>query len=121
MVLAWVVIIVAVAASSGFQPKHATTLIALVGAWYLPWIGLMLIVLGWTHRRGTSVVCKRCDYPMVSWRGAREQCPECGNRWKEPWRACLGRRVTHRGFIAVGVSILLVGFGAMCWAAMREL
>jgi hypothetical protein len=67
--------------------------------------GLSMTLTGLFVRHGAHVVCATCSYPMGSWRGAGERCPECGNAWKEPWRSRLG---------GCGVSWALVGWGSAC-------
>lgn len=69
--------------------------------------GGMMLGVGLRARRGAHTVCARCDYPMGSWRAAPAQCPECGNAWKEPWRARFGQR---------GVNVRAVSVGLFCMA-----
>lgn len=70
--------------------------------------GLNLIVWGWRSRVGTRIVCAKCDYAMGSWRAAADRCPECGNAWKEPWRARIGERRVRGRVIAMGALVLVV-------------
>ncbi len=70
-------------------------------------IGSVVIVTGLRSRRGVHTVCARCDYPMGSWRAASAQCPECGNAWKEPWRARFGQRGVNVRAVSIGLSCLV--------------
>lgn len=80
--------------------------------------GSFLIAIGLSNRRGVRKVCARCDYPMSTWRGSPDRCPECGTPWKEPWRARLGVRERRPRLIALGAgmiatSIAIAAIGAM--------
>jgi hypothetical protein len=70
------------------------------------WVGGMLIALGLFHRRGVRLVCARCSYPMSTWRGAPDRCPECGTAWKQPWRARLGVRARQPRLVSLGAVLL---------------
>lgn len=69
--------------------------------------GGMMVGAGLRSRRGVHTVCARCDYPMGSWRAAPAQCPECGNAWKEPWRARFGQRGVNVRAVSIGLSCLV--------------
>ena len=63
---AWFVVIAALIAWLCTSLDRGLLLLATLGAWWLPWIGLMSIVLGWTFRRGTRAAA-------AGWRS--------GSRW----------------------------------------
>lgn len=54
------------------------------------------------------VVCKKCDYPISSYRGAGDQCPECGAFWKKPWALRFGARQPWVPLVPVGIGLLLI-------------
>lgn len=70
--------------------------------------GPALMVLGCQRRANARVVCGRCQFPMGSWRGSGTACPECGQHWKEPWRAELGARRPHRDLLTLGATLYLL-------------
>lgn len=54
------------------------------------------------------VVCKKCDYPISSYRGAGDKCPECGGLWKKPWALRFGTRRPWVPLIPLGIVLLLI-------------
>ena len=69
-------------------------------------LGVTLVGGGLFGRRGVRLVCARCDYPMVTWRGASERCPECGSHWKRPWGARFGERAVRWRWVLTGAALL---------------
>lgn len=90
---------------------------AAVGAAILPislhisLFGWILITIAFVSRRGRSLVCARCDYPMGSWRAAPPDCPECGGAWKAPWNTRIGARRISTPRIVWGAAAVLLSFG----------
>lgn len=74
---------------------------------------LPIITYGLLARRGTRLVCRRCDYPMVSWRAAGPSCPECGNAWKDPWNARVGARAINWRWVLLGIALGISGVGTL--------
>ena len=105
---AWIVGAMALAATGGLAAQ------VLSGRWEVACLlagnvaggaGVSAVLIGLFTRQGSRVVCRKCGYPMGSWKRAADRCPECGNAWKEPWRAALGTR---------GVQWPMVGWGIAC-------
>lgn len=94
-------LMLALSAATGWQA--AAILIATTSAY----IGGTLIAQAPFVRRGVRLVCAGCDYPMRSWRGAPDRCPECGNQWRRDWRARFGVRATSWRSLAIGASLLI--------------
>jgi hypothetical protein len=69
-------------------------------------MGAVLLPLGLLNRNGARTVCGKCGYPMGSWRGAPDRCPECGNPWHDPWNARCGDRRIRGGVVLAGALCL---------------
>lgn len=69
--------------------------------------GSSVVALGLFGRRGARLVCAKCDYPMGTWRGAPEQCPECGCSWRKPWGARFGQRGVRWKLVLGGAALLV--------------
>lgn len=80
----------------------------LAAAMFVTNAGCVVAGLELFGRRGARLVCGRCDYPMVTWRGAPARCPECGHGWKQPWGARFGRRAVRRRRVWLGLVLLAV-------------
>lgn len=87
---------------------------AVIGAKF----GTPIMAWGLVGRHGAKLVCARCDYPMGTWRGAGACCPECGNPWRETWRARFGVRAVDWNWVAVGGGMLVAS--ALLMAAVGK-
>lgn len=76
-------------------------------------MGGMTVGLGLFSRRGSKVVCAKCDYPMGTWRGSQDHCPECGHGWKAPWGAAIGERGVQWRIVLAGAGMLVAATGLM--------
>lgn len=116
----YVVLLVAllvIVATSGFVASWPGGLMGV--ALMLAGLGSAAAVIGATRRVGLSRHCISCQYPMGSWRKASTVCPECGNPWKEPWRACVGRHAVDWRWISAGVAMFAASLGlSACVAAL---
>lgn len=66
-----------------------------------------MIAMALAGRRGSRVVCSKCEYPMVTWQGSEERCPECGGYWKKPWGATVGFRAVRWPLMSIGIGGLV--------------
>lgn len=92
----------------------------LAGSVFAAKSGTTIVCVGMFGRRGKHVVCARCDFPMRSWRGGPETCPECDHAWHEPWHARYGRRRLWWKWVLGGTG-LLVASALMLAAVMQKL
>lgn len=80
-------------AASALDPQTSVWLVVLVAACMMLMVAsvyffFFCIIAG--RQVGTRLACARCGYPMRTWRGASDRCPECGSEWRMPWKARLG-------------------------------
>lgn len=124
--------------------RHGWRVLAIVGAgiamlctlgvllrpswgWALPiakllcMVGGMTVGIGLFSRRGSKVVCAKCDYPMNTWRGSADRCPECGHGWKAAWGAAIGVRGVQWRIVVVGAGMLVAATGLMAGFGMWAL
>lgn len=112
-VLAIVCVVVPAPGFAIFAPWGVPCMfVAAIGA---KW-GTPVAAWGLLGRRGSELVCARCDYPMRTWRGAGACCLECGNAWREPWRARFGVRRVDWRWVALGGG--MVAASALLMAAV---
>jgi len=76
-------------------------------------LGMTVAFLSLAARRGRRLSCRRCGYPMTSWRSATIRCPECGSHWRNPGKIACGRRHTHRPSLAAGMGLLALSVGCL--------
>lgn len=88
-------------------------LAALMLAKVLADVGGVALGLAFFGRRGRMVVCARCDYPLSTWRGSPQRCPECGSGWKAPWGARVGVCVVQWWLVATGLGMLALSAGLL--------
>jgi hypothetical protein len=64
------------------------------------------VAVGVVGRTGSRLVCARCGYPMSTWHGAPERCPECGRDWRMPWGARFGERAVRWNWVSIGAGMI---------------
>ena len=94
---------------------------AMLGSFIYLKASLQLGVWAFFDRRGRHLVCAKCGYAMSSWRSAQAACPECGNRWKDDWKARMGRRTLNRGLAAFCFALFTLCGIMMLVVALREI
>lgn len=98
------------AAAICFSPMAG--LLAMELVWGALIFGVMYVGIGFTGRRGSRLVCERCDHGMVSWRSSPDVCTECGNAWKAPWGMRVGARKVWWKLVWIGIGMIAAGLGA---------
>jgi hypothetical protein len=93
---------------------------AVLGSYIYLKASLLLGVSAFFNRHGRHLVCAKCGYAMGSWRSAQATCPECANRWKENWKARIGRRTLNRGLAAFSLALFTL-CGIMLVVALKAL